>query len=140
MASNAREILTYKYYNDASGGNRSILEKTLHEEKSKNPRKIPYFLSASKQYPGKFLLSYQPSLKAKFEYVSLKPEGFSYRGQIFTSVNSLINWFKENYRTPIMRHSTSSTTPNMPPSVRSVSSSLRGGYTPYTPGQTTPNL
>ena len=133
LAGNVRDILTYKYYNEANGGDKRVLEKLLQDEKTKHPRKIPYFLSASREYPGKFLLGYQPSNRAKFEYVGLKPEGYWYRGQLFRSINSLINWFKENFRTtPIMRHTPS--TSGATPSFRGIPSSVKGS-TPYTPGQ-----
>lgn len=101
LASNARELISYKYYSEANGGDRLIMEKALKDEKSKNPRRIPYLFSASKQFPGRFLIGYLPSNKVKFEFVSIHPEGFRYRGNLHRSLNQLVNWFKENYRTPI---------------------------------------
>ncbi|XP_019848744.1 PREDICTED: transcription elongation factor SPT6-like [Amphimedon queenslandica] len=135
LAGNVRDILTYKYYNEANGGDKRILEKLLKDEKTKHPKKIPYFLSASREHPGKFILSYQPSTRAKFEYVGIKPEGYWYRGQLFRSVNSLINWFKENFRAaPVIRHTPTPSVSSATPSFRGIPSSVRGA-TPYTPGQ-----
>jgi transcription elongation factor SPT6 len=51
--------------------------------------------------PGKFMLSYQPRLKARHEYITVTPEGFRYRKQVFESLNSLLKWFKEHHRDPI---------------------------------------
>ena len=57
MASHARDLLSFKYYRDTEGGKREIAEKLLkHEPKTK----INYFVSASKDLPGKFMLSYMP--------------------------------------------------------------------------------
>ena len=57
MASHARDLLSFKYYRDTEGGKREIAEKLLkHEPKTK----INYFVSASKDLPGKFMMSYMP--------------------------------------------------------------------------------
>uniref|UniRef100_A0A6B2EJU3 Transcription elongation factor SPT6 n=1 Tax=Phlebotomus kandelakii TaxID=1109342 RepID=A0A6B2EJU3_9DIPT len=123
MASYARDLLNYKYYRDTLLGVKDKAEECLKEEKTKNPTKIHYFMSASKNYPGKFLLSYLPVNKCKHEYVTVTPEGFRFRQQIFDSLNALLKWFKEHFKDPLPGN-TPLTTPRM---------SLR---TPYgTPGQ-----
>lgn len=101
MAAYARDLLGYKYYRDSAGGMKDKMEELLKEEKKKNAGKIHYFLSASKNYPGKFLLSYLPRGKIRHEYVSVTPEGFRFRQQVFESVNSLLKWFKEHFKDPI---------------------------------------
>ncbi|KFD47142.1 hypothetical protein M513_11992, partial [Trichuris suis] len=98
MASSARELLSYKYYREANGGDRIVLEKALLEEKKKSSAKIPYSFSASKEYPGKFILSYLPSSRVRHEYVTVVPEGFRFRGRVFANVNALLKWFKEHFR------------------------------------------
>lgn len=99
--------MTHKYYKDAGGGERKLLEKYLADEKVKNPKKIPYYVSANKQFPGKFVLAYQPSSRPKFELISIVPDGYRFRGKVYHSVNDLFKWFKENYNslvhTPISR-------------------------------------
>ena len=47
------------------------------------------------------MLSYMPRNIPRHEYVTITPEGLRYRTQMFTSVNSLIRWFKEHFRDPI---------------------------------------
>ena len=141
LASNARDLLSCKYYRSANGGERKDLEQLLLEEKQKNPKRIPYFFSASKQYPGKFVLAYQPSMSPKFEFVSVTPEGFRYRGQVHGTVDRLIKWFKEHYRDPIR------VARPTPAQVGSIPGSLHGtpipvhmhipGQTPYSPSQWT---
>lgn len=101
MAAYARDLLSYKYYRDTCGGMKDKMEEILKEEKKKNANKIHYFVSASKNYPGKFLLSYLPRGKCVHEYVSVTPEGFRYRQQIFESLNALLKWFKEHFKDPI---------------------------------------
>lgn len=101
MAAFARDLLAYKYYRESAGGMKDKMEELLKEEKKKNANKIHYFLSASKNYPGKFLLSYLPRGKISHEYVTVTPEGYRFRMQIFESVNSLLKWFKEHFKDPL---------------------------------------
>lgn len=121
MAACARELLSYKYYRDTGGGLKDKMEELLKEEKLKDPRKIHYFISASKNYPGKFLLSYLPKNKCRHEYVTVVPEGFRFRGQIFDSLNGFLKWFKDHYSDPIATN-TPVSTPNVNPLSRLSSS------------------
>ncbi|XP_013115502.1 transcription elongation factor SPT6 [Stomoxys calcitrans] len=123
MAACARELLTYKYYRDTGGGLKDKMEEMLKEEKQKDPRKIHYFISASKNYPGKFLLSYLPKNKCRHEYVTVVPEGFRFRGQIFDSLNGFLKWFKDHYSDPIVTN-----TPVSTPHMNSVSRISNSGY------------
>ena len=52
-------------------------------------------------YPGKFLLSYLPRTRCKHEYITVTPEGFRFRGQVFDTVGLLFRWFKEHFRDPV---------------------------------------
>lgn len=100
MASYARDLITFKYYRSSLGGLRDKAEELLKEEKKKNANKIHYFLSASKSYPGKFMISYLPRNSCKHEYISVNPEGFKFRQQMFDNVNALMKWFKEHFKDP----------------------------------------
>lgn len=60
--------------------------------------RIPYYFSASQQYPGKFLIAYMPRKASKYEYATVSPEGVRYRSKMFHSLNSLVRWFKEHFR------------------------------------------
>ena len=51
MAGYARDLTSFKYFRNAEGGKPELMEKYLMEERAKQPAKIHYFLSASKQYP-----------------------------------------------------------------------------------------
>ncbi|XP_046863856.1 transcription elongation factor SPT6-like [Xenia sp. Carnegie-2017] len=101
MASFARDILSHKYYKDTEGGSINTMQEVLKAEKTKNPKRIPYFLSASKEFPGKFLLGYMPRNKPRTEYVSVTPDGYRYRGRVHASLNALFKWFKEHFRDPV---------------------------------------
>ncbi|KAF4012148.1 hypothetical protein G4228_003879 [Cervus hanglu yarkandensis] len=101
MASFARDLLNHKYYQDCSGGDRKKLEELLIKTKKEKPTFIPYFICACKELPGKFLLGYQPRGKPRIEYVTVTPEGFRYRGQVFPTVNGLFRWFKDHYQDPV---------------------------------------
>uniref|UniRef100_A0AAJ7WJS1 Transcription elongation factor SPT6 n=1 Tax=Petromyzon marinus TaxID=7757 RepID=A0AAJ7WJS1_PETMA len=102
MASLARDLLSHKYYRESTGGDtRRCVEELLAKAKRDRPSQIPYLISASTEFPGKFLLGYQPRNKPWVEFVTVTPDGFRYRGQIFPSVNALFRWFKEHFRDPI---------------------------------------
>uniref|UniRef100_A0A4D5R9G5 Transcription elongation factor SPT6 n=1 Tax=Scolopendra viridis TaxID=118503 RepID=A0A4D5R9G5_SCOVI len=120
MAAFARDLINFKYFRDTDGGKKEMSEKYLMEEKKKCPSKIPYMLSASRDYPGKFLLSYLPRTKCRHEYITITPEGFKYRQQIFHSHNSLLRWFKEHFRDPI---------PGTPGSVTGRTPMIQSAYT-----------
>ena len=55
LASQAREIISHKYYRETDG-TKAKLEEILVLEKRKAQNRIPYFFSCSKQYAGKFML------------------------------------------------------------------------------------
>ena len=125
MASFARDFLSYKYYRQSAGGMKDKMEEMLKEEKKKNANKIHYFISASKTYPVKFLLSYLPRGKIRHEYVTVTPDGFRFRQQVFDSINSLLKWFKEHFKDPLP-----GATPIATPKGSSTSSSRNSYATP----------
>lgn len=69
-------------------------------------------------------MSYLPRTRCRHEYVTVSPEGFRFRGQMFGRVNDLFRWFKEHFRDPVPGQSTPSTP--------------RGAMTSRTPYHTTP--
>jgi transcription elongation factor SPT6 len=121
MASYARDVLNFKYYKAME--NKIVAEQHLIKEKEKSSNKIHYIIFASKEYPGKFILSYLPKSKVHHEFITIRPEGFRFRQQSFDSLNLLFKWFKEHYRDPVP-----SGTPSATPAVQN----LRTPYT--TPG------
>ncbi|KAL3272900.1 hypothetical protein HHI36_014360 [Cryptolaemus montrouzieri] len=125
MASYARDLLTFKYYKDVEGGHKDKAEEFIKEERRKNPSKIHYVICASKSSPGKFLLSYMPRNKCRHEFITVTPDGFKFRQQMFDSIPSLFKWFKEHFRDPIPGSATPGT-----PRVASARSFGAGGVTP----------
>ncbi|XP_014608543.1 PREDICTED: transcription elongation factor SPT6 isoform X1 [Polistes canadensis] len=109
MAAYTSELLDFKYYKANVEGVKDKAEEILKEQKKQNPGGIPYIISAAKNYPGKFLLSYLPRIRCRHEYVSVLPDGFKFRGQTFSRVNDLFRWFKEHFRDPIPGQSTPGT-------------------------------
>ncbi|CAG9861207.1 unnamed protein product [Phyllotreta striolata] len=100
MAAHARDLLYFRYYKDFEGGHKDKADEYLKDEKKKNASKIHYVVSAAKHIPGKFLLSYLPRNKVRHEYITVTPEGFRFRQQMFDSITSLFKWFKEHFREP----------------------------------------
>lgn len=37
----------------------------------------------------------------RVEFVTITPDGFRYRSQIFPTVNGLFRWFKDHYQEPV---------------------------------------
>lgn len=111
MAGYARDLLTYKYYKETGGGLKDKAEEMLKEDKKRNANKIHYIFSVAKNYPGKFLLSYLPRVKVRHEYVTITPDGFRYRQQLFDNINALLKWFKEHFRDPMPVANTPIVTP-----------------------------
>ncbi|XP_033218943.1 transcription elongation factor SPT6 isoform X2 [Belonocnema kinseyi] len=109
MASYASELLDFKYYKPNVLGVKEKAEELLKEQKKANPGGIPYILSAAKNIPGKFLLSYLPRVQCRHEYVTVSPDGFRFRGQMFGRVVDLVRWFKEHFRDPLPGQATPST-------------------------------
>lgn len=72
--------------------------------------------------PGKFMLSYLPRNKVRHEYITVTPEGYRFRQQMFDSVASVFKWFKEHFREPLP----GGITPGTP--------RLSSGRTPYGSG------
>ncbi|XP_010894715.3 transcription elongation factor SPT6 [Esox lucius] len=101
MAAFARDLLGHKYFQECSGGDRKKMEEVLVKSKKEKPTFIPYYVSACRDLPGKFLLGYQPRGKPRIEFVTVTPEGFRYRAQIFPTVNGLFRWFKDHYQEPV---------------------------------------
>lgn len=98
MAGNVRDVANHKCYRQAEGGDLNKLTALLAEEKKTNPSKIPYYFSPCKQLRGKFVLAYQPSRKPVWEYFTVTPEGYRFRGQVFDNLDQLIKWFKTHYK------------------------------------------
>ena len=136
MGQLARELHAHKSYRSADGGNINKLMAMLAEEKKQQPSRIPYFFSASKQLPGKYVLAYQPANKPKIEYLSLTPEGYRYRGLVHGDVNALLKYFKEHYREPPPRPVVpGSAQPTPSASMIITPGSMVGMQQPYTPSQ-----
>ncbi|KAJ8674975.1 hypothetical protein QAD02_010761 [Eretmocerus hayati] len=109
MAAYASEMLDFKYYKPHIMGMKDKAEEILKEQKKDNPSGIPYIVSAAKNYPGKFMLSYLPRTRTTHEYITITPDGFRFRGNTFARVSDLFRWFKEHFRDPIPGHATPST-------------------------------
>ena len=97
MASHARDLINFKYYRTITGKGkekREAAKDLLTQEKRAHPGKIHYFVSASEELPGKFMLSYMPRHKPMHEYITVLPDGFRFRQKIFDTLSNLWKWFK----------------------------------------------
>ncbi|KAK6018370.1 hypothetical protein OSTOST_16048 [Ostertagia ostertagi] len=79
---------------------RDRIDARLREEKRASPARIPCTLTASHTYPAKFVLSYLARVKPCHEYISVTSEGLKFRQKFFSSLDSLLAWFKVHFREP----------------------------------------
>uniref|UniRef100_A0A914CC01 Suppressor of Ty 6 homolog n=1 Tax=Acrobeloides nanus TaxID=290746 RepID=A0A914CC01_9BILA len=101
MAALAREVLSYKYYLDGvRAEEREKIETQLQTEKKRNPSRIPYIITTSFKYGGKFVISYMPNSRGKIihEYFTLTPDGIRFRKRNFNGIEDMVNWFKVHFR------------------------------------------
>jgi len=92
----AKEMMSHRKFQD-------MTEKEAKEfaiaEKDKDAKTIPYMLSASHEYPGRFVLTYSTRQKyAKWEYIMIMQDGFKFRSKIFERTEDLLQWFKQHYK------------------------------------------
>lgn len=72
----------------------------LESEKAKKPTVIPYVLSILGEYPLNVVLAYiTPTNKVMKEFARVKPRGFWFHNQNYPTLQHLIGWFKENFKT-----------------------------------------
>uniref|UniRef100_A0A671S5H2 Transcription elongation factor SPT6-like n=1 Tax=Sinocyclocheilus anshuiensis TaxID=1608454 RepID=A0A671S5H2_9TELE len=124
MAAFARDLLGHKYFQECNGGDRKKMEEILIRSKKEKPTFIPYFISACRDLPGKFILGYQPRGKPRIEYVTITPDGFRYRSQIFPTVNGLFRWFKDHYQDPVPGVTPTSSRTRTPASVNATPANI----------------
>jgi transcription elongation factor SPT6 len=74
------------------------VEGYLQDARKKEPERIAYCLSLSKDRPGDVVISFQPASRPYHELVQVTPDGFVLRGKHFHAIEALIAWFKQNYR------------------------------------------
>ncbi|PAV58988.1 hypothetical protein WR25_12833 [Diploscapter pachys] len=102
MATYANEVMTHKCYlqDHYFERDKEPIEMRLIDERRANPSRIPYVFSVSRDYPGKFILSYYVSGRCRHEYFSMTPDGMKFRQTLFKSLERMMGWFKANYRQP----------------------------------------
>lgn len=99
-----------------------ILNNLLIEDKQRNPSRIRYYMTISREYPTKFLLSYMPSRKPVHEFFTVTPNGIRFRSKMFSNLNDLLNWFKIHYNDNAIAPSPMRTSSSGSSSVRITSS------------------
>lgn len=76
------------------------LETFLKKEKAEEQQKIPYRLTLHDGYPQYLILGYIPKDALVKEFIKVKPRGFFFHHQYFTTIPELLNWFKAQFRSP----------------------------------------
>jgi len=92
----SKQMMAHRKYKDVPESE-SKLE--MIAEKDQNEASIPYMLSASHEFPGRFCLTYCTKKgKAIIEYVMCMQDGYKFKGKLFDTVENLLGWFKKNYK------------------------------------------
>ncbi|KAG0613972.1 hypothetical protein M758_6G142000 [Ceratodon purpureus] len=91
-------ILQYRKYKQ---GNTSEIADALRSEKTEKPKCIPYCISIAHEYPGAFMLSYIRATNCYHEYISLVPNGFRFRKNVFDTIEKLVVYFQSHFHDPI---------------------------------------
>ncbi|CAD5232952.1 unnamed protein product [Bursaphelenchus xylophilus] len=99
MAEYAREVLGHKYSLEGwiFEDHKEEIEANIKAQREQAPARIPYVFTVSREFPGKFVISYQLR-KPLHEYFTVTPEGVRFRQRTFPTLESMINWFKQHYR------------------------------------------
>ena len=71
------------------------LDEILHEQKSKDNTIIHYLVTILKEFPQFIVLGYISKHVTK-EYIEVKPKGFYFHEEYFSSLDTLFTWFKKN--------------------------------------------
>ena len=97
-----REVVGHQKFSDAKTF--EDLEARLKEEKKEEPSRIPYRFAILPLYPQHVVLCYVPKEKVLREYIKVRPKGFHFHENNHVPFQVLINWFKDNWRTPKYQH------------------------------------
>ena len=128
------ELSRHKNFRKDGACTRDQLADILHAEKLANPARIPYYLALSKEFPGKAVLAYQSTHRVHFEEILITSSGLKLADQLFTNVDSLVNWFKQHHQN-ILRPVTAAAVPlpvtNIAPPVMIYSHPQQQATTPH---------
>lgn len=93
----AQEMMKFDRF---KAGGQNEIDQLLMQEKQNNPKRIPYYINLSYDYPGSFCLSYFPpnAPNPKRESIKVTPRGYRFRDQEFSEPKKLVNWFKSNWQ------------------------------------------
>eukprot|EP00871_Galdieria_phlegrea_P000262 jgi/Galph1/1236/GphlegSOOS_G6048.1 len=80
-------------------GNEEALERNCKEQKLADPQKVAYCIGMSFRYPGRLVIAYLPGRTHVIrEVITVLPQGYRFRKLIHSDINSLIDWFKNNFK------------------------------------------
>merc|ERR1719265_2021903 len=70
----------------------------LESEKAQDSAKIPYRVTILDEYPQHLILAYIPKTDVVREFIKVKPRGYFFHQRYLCPFQTLINWFKKNYK------------------------------------------
>ncbi|GJD08214.1 Transcription elongation factor SPT6 [Galdieria sulphuraria] len=85
-------------------GDEETLEQNCKQQKMTEPQKVAYCIGMSFRYPGRLVIAYLPGRSHVIrEIITVLPQGYRFRKLIHADMNSLIDWFKDNFKTLLAR-------------------------------------
>ncbi|GJQ12228.1 hypothetical protein GpartN1_g4019.t1 [Galdieria partita] len=97
VLANLQEALQHRKF---VAGDEETLEQNCKQQKRAEPQKVAYCIGMSFRYPGRLVLAYLPgSSHVLREIITVLPQGYRFRKRVHADINSLIDWFKDNFKT-----------------------------------------
>lgn len=82
-------------------GELDLIEAELIRDKQEDSKRIPYYFGCFESSPHYIVLCYLLTRNEIIkEYIKIKPGGLFFHNLYFTTLSSLILWFKENFKSP----------------------------------------
>lgn len=94
-----KEVISHPKFSKESSDLDS-LRSVLEKEKKEDTTRIPYRFAILEKYPQYVILGYIPKDKMIKEFIKIKPRGYQFHGKYLFPFNSLINWFKNEFKNP----------------------------------------
>jgi len=93
MGGYVKEMLEYRNFSPLT---LEEIDQKLKEEKQRLPYRIPYYVVISKEFPGRFVLAFNPN-RPKHEFITVTPLGFRYRKQLHKNPEKLVGYLKAHF-------------------------------------------
>ncbi|BDA45673.1 Transcription elongation factor SPT6 [Coccomyxa sp. Obi] len=96
FVSNLKQVLGHRKYKEGRWDGEGGLEERLRQEKRRTPQGAVYLLGCKQDAPGTFYLAFITNVNPHREYFTVQPDGFYFRSEVRSKVDTVIGLFKQN--------------------------------------------